>query len=468
MREISATAHNLAGEIALAIYRDVLDAIGADRLIKDSVRRTGARLEIQNKVLDLDRFARVYVCGCGKASFGMARSLVEILCPYTSGGLVVTKTGHGGELPGIEVIEASHPVPDESSLEAGRKMLAFAAGAGPEDLVLFALSGGASALMESPVEGVTLKQIQDLNRKLLSEGASIFEMNAERSRLSEIKAGGLGSAFLPSTVGVLVLSDVFGDRLDTIGSGPFWNASSDEWIPSGAGSYWDQAGGRGYMSRHRKGTYSPLEYGIREVPERSKTEEFNGIEAPKLSGKVFHRFVGSSVTAVLHAHASAAKLGLRPDETVTMPLMEDARTEARRVAATSKKLAAGQADYAVFFGEPTVVIRGDGKGGRCQELACAAAALIEGIEGSAILAGSTDGTDGPTDVAGALVDGLSTDRAAQQGITVASALETSDSQSFLDACDGLIRTGPTQSNVNDIVIAVRSPGPDWTFPLASD
>ena len=468
-----AQAYNAASAEALRIYAEVLAGVRADKLMADSVRRVDAILEIQDKRLDLSTFADVYICGAGKASFAMAQILREIVGPYVSGGLVVTKHGHGGEIPGVRVLEASHPVPDESSLEAGRQMLAMAAETGPNDLVLFCLSGGASALMESLKEGITLNDLQELNRKMLAQGKAIHEINQARSKLSRIKAGGLAQAFSTATVAVLVLSDV-GTELGTIGSGPFWGQDSDEWVLLGSGNYWDLGEERAY--RHHRcrsaGASERETYGnIRRQLAGAKREPQGA--APAQPRRVFHRFIGSLHTAMgiaMRAAGEHLKLLLTgPEETLlyqgerlkasresprSHPMMfGDVRHEAARIAEVALTLRPGECR--LYFGEPTVTIRGDGKGGRCQELACAAADLIAGRRDLAILAGSTDGTDGPTDVGGAVVDGDSSARAAANGVTAEAALANSDSFRFLEACGGLIYTGPTQSNVNDIVIAVR-------------
>ena len=453
-----ATAHNRAGVLALEIYRDVLNAVRGDRLMRDAIRLQAEKLEVQDIVLDLNQFENVFLCGAGKASFGMAQYLAELLGERVSGGIVVTKEGHGGTIPGLEVVESSHPVPDDTSLDAGRRLLAFARQTGPNDLVLFALSGGASSLTEFPIEGVSLQDLQVLNRFLLASGFGIEQMNAIRSAISQTKHGGLGQAFLPSRVVVLVLSDVMGDNLDAIGSGPFWNSQSLEEIPVGVGSYWDNR--TAFVASEfcgkplsRLGIKIDDEY-LSELLDRATT----ATRPPEadLSRRVSHRFIGSSQTARLVARRSAVARGLRIDESGAEPLVSDARVEGEKVARLALCLGSEDSICAIFGGEPTVILRGNGSGGRCQELACVASGLISGRSDLAILAGSTDGTDGPTDVAGALVDGYSTARARAQGIDAETCLASSDSQLFLEACGGLIRTGPTQSNVNDVVLMIRA------------
>lgn len=430
------TPRNRAGEIALAVYREVLKAVRADALIHNSVRRNGDVLHIQDLVYDLDRFRRVFVGGSGKASALMAATLAEIVGDRLEGGLVVTKAGHAVPASGLEMLEAAHPVPDESSLAAGERMLRFAAEAREGDLVLYALSGGSSALMEAPADGVSLERLQALNRALLADGVDIHAMNALRRRLSRIKGGGLSRAFGLATVAVVVISDVMDDDLSVIGSGPFY--APDETA--------------------RPEIPAPLGGDLRSLLDRP---------VPEPGPRREHRIVGDNHTAVQAALRAGAGLGLEVyaglrDWSFGVPWVARLDGEARHVGAyLGEALAEGAAYLAnpslfVSGGETTVTIQSPGGlGGRCQEIACAAAVAMRGVAGVALLAGSTDGTDGPTDVAAGLVDGESEARARAGGISGDQALAASDSFAYLQACEGLVRTGPTQSNVNDVVLAVH-------------
>ncbi len=446
-----ATPHNRAGEIALGIYEDVLRRVHGDALVRAAVAREGDRLRVGEHVLDLGDFRRVFVCGAGKASAGMAEPLVALLSDRLDGGLVVTKDGHGLPLGPVEVVEAGHPVPDERSLEAGERMRRLAEGTGEVDLVLFVLSGGASALMEALAEGVTLDDLRQTNQRLLASGAAIHTMNAIRSRLSRLKGGGLGGAFAPARVLCLVISDVPGNDLAVIGSGPF--VSSDP-------QHVRRAVDHGFLDA---------------LPSRVRQT----IDAPAnmtQAGEVPHVIVGELRTALQAARASVEAQGLHAVVAEGDFIQGEARDVGRRCLLLAERLGVSRDLTEVEMtlptelrlllqrhrnawiqgGESTVTVRGTGRGGRCQEMACAAAGAIAGRDDLAFLAAGTDGTDGPTDAAGALVDGGSVVRAMAQGWSVERALETNDSYRFHQAAGTLIKTGPTQSNVNDLMILVQA------------
>lgn len=393
---LQATPHSEAAKLALEIYRQTLEQIRGDRLIQSQVWMEGDTLNIDDIALPLPEYKRVFVCGAGKASVAMARGLSEVIGDELDGGLVVTKHGHQELLAKIEVLEAGHPVPDEASLAAGRAMLDFAAQTTEDDLVLFCLSGGASALMEAPVEGVSLSQLQAKNRELLASGADISTINAARARLSKIKAGGLGRAFRRPTVVCLVMSDVVGNDLQVIGSGPFFGSEG-----------------------------------------------------------VAHRFIGDSRILRHIAVKAAEGLGLQRIRTAT--IKGEAKDFYPRC---EKKLRGGllrkEPDCLIATGEPTVKIHGQGLGGRAQEMALVAAQRIAGAPNLAVLCAGSDGTDGPTDAAGALVDGSTLSRAQEKGQSAEKALAENDSYPFHEAAGSLIKTGPTGSNLNDILIVVRA------------
>lgn len=210
---LTANPYNLASEYALNIYGKVLDAVRSDVLVHQAVQRLGDALFIQGRHIDLSNYDRVWIAGSGKAAIEMATAAAEVVGDRLAGGVIVTKIGHSADIPGIEVLEAAHPVPDESSLKAGSRLLEFARQLREKDLVLYLLSGGSSALIESLREPITLEDLQKTNQILLSAGVDITGMNAVRSRLSRIKAGGLAREFEPATVIVLVLSDVIGNDL---------------------------------------------------------------------------------------------------------------------------------------------------------------------------------------------------------------------------------------------------------------
>ena len=429
---MSVTAHprTPAAELAVEIYRRTLDAVRADRLVEVAVRREGELLFVQDVPYDLSAYRRVLIAGVGKASTAMARSLGDTLGPHLSGGVVVTKRGFAEPLDRLEVLESSHPVPDESSLEAGRRLLDLANSCGPDDLVLFLLSGGASALAESPVEGVSLEDLQVTNRALLASGADITLMNAVRSKVSRLKAGGLARAFHPATVVALVLSDVVGNALGTIGSGPLIAP-----------------------------TRAALPFELLDVlPNSVRTEVLAGELEEVATPKVPHHVVGS-VSVAVHAAADAARrLGIEalPFQD---PLQGEARDMARQIMAVARRHAKAnpKAEFCmVFGGETTVTLRGKGRGGRCQEMALAAASSVARLPNVAFLAAGTDGNDGPTEAAGGLVDRDSIALAQSKGVDARKALIDNDSHRFLAASEGLVVTGPTGSNVNDICLVVQA------------
>jgi glycerate-2-kinase len=422
-----------APEIALRIYRGLLAAVGSERLIRDCCRFEGDRLVLSSVggidplSYDLSGFARVLLAGAGKASCGMALAMLGLLGERISGGLVVSKHGHGLDLAPVRVIESSHPVPDGSSLFAGESMLDFARSCRAGDLVIFLLSGGASALMEAPEPGVDFEQIGRITSRMLTAGADIHELNAVRRSLSRIKGGKLAGAFGEAQVACLVLSDVAGDDLATIGSGPLWTGGSAV-----------------------DGLAVARRYGVDTLLSEIALDRFSE-GGTALGRPIPHRIIGGPAQVEPALLRVVSDLGLEPS--TYRRIDGEARDEAREF--VEHALSLSGPTCLVATGEPVVTVRGDGKGGRCQEFACAAAEPIQGLPNVAVLAGSTDGTDGPTDAGGGLVDGRSVELAASKGRAVTESLRRSDSNGFLEACGGLIATGPTQTNVNDVFVMVR-------------
>lgn len=428
---IEATPRTRAGSLAVSIYGRVLEAVRGDRLVERFVHVDGNRLTVQDRSYDLARYRRVFVAGAGKASVEMASALIKRLGGRVDGGLIVTKEGQKADLPGIEVIEAGHPVPNEASLEAGRRMWQFAEARDEDDLVLFVLSGGASALMELPAGDLSLEDIQTTNRTLLASGADIATMNSVRAQLSRLKAGGLARAFGSATVIALVLSDVIGNSLATIGSGPLVAPRPLPEIPSNL---------------------------LDSLPSAVRMELLSGALLPRTIPSIPHFVVGSLSVAV-HAAADAARsMGLDPLPFAD-PMQGEARDMARQIMALAKRhVEARPTDEfcMIFGGETTVTLRGKGKGGRAQEMALAAASKVAKLPDLAILVAGTDGTDGPTNAAGGLVESDSLERAKAKGIDPRKALVANDSYAFLKASAGLVVTGPTGSNVNDLCLVVHA------------
>ncbi|MCC7229856.1 MAG: DUF4147 domain-containing protein [Fimbriimonadaceae bacterium] len=421
-----------AAELTLEIYRRTLEEVRGDRLIESQVWLEDGQLHIDDLDFDLDDYRRIVVAGAGKASVAMAQGLESILGSRISEGLIVAKDGHPDSLSHCRIIDAAHPIPDESSLEAGREMLALAARTQPDDLVLFCLSGGASALIESPVDGISLPDRQTVNRARLSSGATIAAVNAVRARLSRIKAGGLARAFAKPTVIVLYMSDVLGNDRQVIGSGPFFPPRRDANL------------GRLITAFDLKAKLPP------QVLAKliAVTNPTQAVAAPP------HRSIGDARMMGHHAKHIASTMGLTVDGPSIM--RGEAVDYVQRVA---KKGAFGRClqprECFLSVGETVVTLHGDGLGGRAQEAACAIARELEGSHDVAVLFAGSDGSDGPTDASGALVDGQSARRANEKGWTVERALSANDSYHFHEAADSLVKTGPTGSNLNDIMIVVR-------------
>ncbi len=426
---LQANPANRASELALQIYEQVLLRVRGDSLIRQAVQRVGSELFIQGHRIDLTAFDRVLVCGAGKASVSMGQGILEILGDHCHGGLVVTKEGHAGPLPGVAVLEAGHPVPNEASLQAGERMLEFADATNETDLVIFLLSGGASSVLESQEEGISLADAIDTNQVLLASGQDIHSINAVRSQLSRLKAGGLARAFAPATVICLVLSDVVGNDLRTIGSAPFLAVTREPELPFEL------------FSALPESVQRQLRY-----PRLTKSQPL-----------VQHFVIGSVSLAIHEAGDAARALSLTPLP-YSDPLQGEARYMAKRVIKeASIQLHRHEEPVCLIFGgETTVTLKGTGMGGRCQEMAAAASLQLGKLANTCFLAAGTDGTDGPTLAAGGIVDPHSCQRSSQKGFSIRDALRNNDTFRYLEACDGLLITGPTGSNVNDLVLVVRA------------
>lgn len=445
--KILAHPRNRAGELALEIYKSVLDAVRADRLVRQAVRLEGNALHAGGATIPLDGIRRILVIGAGKASAAMAAGLQDVLGGRIAEGIVVTKYGHAMDTARIRVLEAGHPIPDKASLAAGAAIFQLAERAAEGDLVICLVSGGASALMELPVDGVALEDVAAVTDLLLRSGAEIRDVNRVRASLSRIKAGGLAWAAAPAMVLCLALSDVLGNPPDAIGSGPCVAPGQDD--------------GDAHAVLKRYGLLDRVPASVRRALEVSRRayRAAGAQPAVPLPGPVF-QVIGDVGVALDAASRRAEELGLNP-MTLTRNMRGEAREIGALVGAVARDLPLAAARNGVHCllmgGEPTVTLRGNGKGGRAQELALAAALVMEaGADTTALLAAGTDGTDGPTDAAGALVDASTAHRAAARGVNPAQALAGNDSYHALEAAQALIVTGPTQSNVNDVVILVHA------------
>jgi len=427
---------------ALAIFRAALKAADPAEAIRRHISVQRSALRAGRKRYPLDAFRRVIVLGAGKASARMAEVLERLLGDHVSTGLINTKHGHLARLKRIYLNECGHPVPDAAGVDGSRRIAALAAEARAGDLVLCLISGGASALLPLPAEPITLDEKQETTRLLLACGATIHEINAIRKHISAIKGGHLARLAAPATVVSLLLSDVIGDALDVIGSGPTAPDASTFATAWGVIEKHDLSDRIPPVVRHR------LEAGM--LGELDDT--------PKPGDPCFRRVqnlvVGSNRLAVDAAARAARERGYRPVVLSTLIEGETRDIASMHAAILKESLATGRpARPPVCFisgGETTVTLRGDGRGGRNQEFALVCALALDGLREVLALSAGTDGTDGPTDAAGALADGTTITRACALGLDAASALARNDSYPFFDALGDLIRTGPTGTNVMDV------------------
>jgi len=433
--KIDANPRNRAAELALEVYRQTLEWARGDNLVREVLWRDGNILVADDWAFDLRDFDRVIVAGAGKASVAMAQGVESILGDRITDGLIVTKHGHSESLQNCRILESGHPVPDQSSLDAGREMLALAESATDRDLVVFLLSGGTSALLESPREGVTLDDLTLVNRALLASGAPIDDVNAIRSRLSKVKAGGLAAAFSRAAILVVYLSDVEGDKLGIIGSGPFTYPHPPPDVARIVKAY--------NLDRALPPRLLEL---IAANPNKGAWTHWTP-----------HIMAGSTQMMRERAEAVAREMGMRCERLPTMSgEARDFPRNLKKKGLIPKPLKFGDPVCAIAVGEPIVHRTGSGKGGRAQEMACAFAELIADEENLAVLVAGSDGTDGPTDAAGALVDGGTAARARAAGFEVEATLNANDSYHFHEAAGSLVKTGPTGSNLNDLLVIVRA------------
>jgi hydroxypyruvate reductase len=427
-------------DAAAAIWRAALAAGDVGPLVHRHLRRDGSALAAGSRAFDLDRVRRVLVLGAGKAGAAMARAVEAVLGDRVSEGFVVVKDGYRLPAARVEIVEAGHPVPDARGLAAASRLLDLAAAATADDLVMVLLSGGGSALTPAPAPPVTLEDKQALTRLLLAAGATIGELNAVRKHLSRCKGGLLARAAAPAPVVTLALSDVVGDPLDVIASGP---TAPD---PTTYADALAVLARRGVLARAPGSIVERLRAGAAgRLPETPKPGD-------PLFERVSHVIVGNNALVVEAAAAEAERQGYRP-HVLTRSLQGEAREVAREVVARARALAPPACLIAA--GETTVTVRGQGRGGRCQEFALAAALELRADESTVVLAAGTDGTDGPTDAAGGLVDAGTAGRGRLAGREAARDLDDNDAGSFLLASGDAVVTGPTRTNLLDLYLIVR-------------
>ncbi|MCS7287235.1 MAG: glycerate kinase [Anaerolineae bacterium] len=428
-----------------AIINAALKAVDPAEAIRKVVKRENDKLIVADRIYDLSYFQRIIVVGGGKAGAPMAAAVEEVLGERITGGWVNVKEGYILEpFPArIYINQAGHPTPNEAGFEGAKKIMEMVSGLGERDMVITLISGGGSALMPLPAEGITLEDKKLATSLLLRCGATINEMNALRKHISAIKGGQLAKAAYPATIISLILSDVVGSPLDTIASGP---TAPD---PTTFSDAWKVLEKYGILTEMPQSIVERLQRGMKgEIP-----------ETPKPGDPVFDRvqnvIIADNYIAATAALEEARRWGFNALLLTTF-LEGEAREIGKAVAALGKEIALRGIPIPppaclILGGETTVTIKGKGKGGRNQELALAAAIALEGWDEITIVTLATDGTDGPTDAAGAIVDGTTVRRGLEKGLSPLAYLQDNDSYTFFKALGDLLVTGPTNTNVNDLV-----------------
>ncbi len=439
----------IARRVALKILKVAMDSLDPREAIKNHIHKEDKLLYLDNLTLNLDKFQNVYVVGGGKASGAMAEALEEILGNKITRGFIniLRKTKSCFKTRKIELNEAGHPIPDEYGLVGAKKIVQLAKKAKKDDLVFCLISGGGSALLPFPANGITLQDIQVLTEALLKSGSTIYEINAVRKHISELKGGQLANAICPATLISLIMSDVVGDSNETIASGPtapdkttFYDAISI----LRKYDLWDNYTPQPVKKR--------LEAGLRGVIS----------DTPKPGDKIFENthniVIGSIRSATIEAFCKAKDLGYN-----SILLSSMVEGEARQVGTVYagilkeifySKNPIPKPAIIISGGETTVTVMGSGRGGRNQELVQSASMRINGFKGVAIASINTDGIDGPTTAAGAIIDGYTIKRAKEKNLSCEEFLMNNDSFNFFSNLGDLIFTGPTGTNVGDLTVMV--------------
>jgi hydroxypyruvate reductase len=427
---------------ASEIFHAALKSVHAGTAVENACRIENGRLRVHSHAIDLTRVRRIYVVGAGKASADMAEGLEKLLKDRITAGAVTVKYGHTRPLEKIRLAEAGHPVPDSSGLEGAGRIMKTVDQAEASDLVVCLLSGGGSALLPYPAEPLTLVDKQAAIRALMDCGAEIHEINAVRKHMSAVKGGRLAARAWPAAVLTLIVSDVVGDDLDVIASGP---TVGD---PSTFADCLQTISAYGLKEKLPRPVVEHMEKGAAgRIP-----------ETPKPGDRLFERtqnhIIAAGRTALQQAKAAARAMGYNALILSSM-ITGDTRAAARLHASIASEVRHSgnpvQAPACLLSGgETTVVVSGGGKGGRNQEFALSSAVSIAGEEGIVVLSGGTDGTDGPTDAAGAVVDSASVQKARRLGLSPSQYLEANDSYNFFRQTGELLMTGPTGTNVMDL------------------
>ncbi len=434
-------------EHANEIFKYVLGSLDPEQLVKQKVNIRDSTLVVDEREYNLNNYENIYVVGGGKACAPMASAIEGLLGDRLDSGIIVVKYGHGLPLKKIETTEASHPIPDKNGRRGTSDILRLLSKTGEKDLVICLISGGGSALLVQPHKEITLPGIQIASTKLLGCGATIDEINTVRKHLSSVKGGQLAKASYPSTLITLILSDVVGDPIDIIASGP---TVPDE-------STFEDA----YRIIQK---YSLEDKMLNSVYQFLRNGKMGKIEeTPKSGNEIFDNtqnvIIGSNKIALEAAEKRAREMGY--NTIILSSMIEgESREAAKFFAAIAKEVRrtgtpSPKPACIIAGGETTVTIKGKGNGGRNQEFALSAAMEIEGLEGIVILSAGTDGTDGPTNATGAIVDfNTCKDFRKKFNLRPEVFLSKNDSYNFFKRSGEHIITGPTMTNVMDIMISL--------------
>lgn len=427
---------------AYLIMSEAISAVDPSSCVYRAVKKEDDTIVINSTSYELSKYERIFAIAFGKAATSMSKAIEDILGDSLTSGIAVTKHGFAAPLRKMTVYEAGHPIPDDNSIAAGKTIYSFLEGTGPKDLIIFLISGGGSSLITYPRKGVSVTDVVKLTDGLMRSGATIDELNTIRKHLCLIKGGGLAKIAYPSESISLILSDVVGDPLDVIASGPT--------VPDRS-SFADFSE---IVERYNL-SLSPAVAGLLEDGLEGVIEE-----TPKAGASVFektsHHLVGNNALALLEAKSKASELGYNT-MLLTSSIIGEAREAGKFFAAIAREERLREDPLPLpacilAGGETTVTMKGKGPGGRCQEMALSFGIEVSGLEGVLLLAAGTDGNDGTTDSAGAFADGDTVRKGKDLQIDARHELYKNNSHYYFSETDDLFVTGPTGTNVMDIYI----------------
>lgn len=429
---------------AFAIFQAALNAVNPETLVHNAIALNGDNLLVDGSAYSIKEINRIFVLGAGKASVRMAKALESLLGSFITDGAIITKYGYFEPLKKIEVIEAGHPLPDEAGLKGSKKIIDLATKAEESDLILFLISGGGSALFIQPCPGISLENKRKLTSLLLSCGATIHEINAIRKHISQIKGGKFARLIYPATAINLILSDVIGDDPSIIASGPMAPDSST------FAECWSILEKYGITEKIPSSIIRHLQKGLKGQAKETARQGEASLKKVKII------IIGNNRLAIKEAEKKAESLGYK-SIILSSFISGEAREAARFHCAIAKEILSSGNPVAppacvISGGEVTVTLRGNGKGGRSQELALAAALEMSNWKNIVAFCAGTDGTDGPTEAAGAIADNHSIKNAMEKGLDANEYLANNNSYHFFQQLNDLIITNPTYTNVMDLYL----------------